>query len=115
MQRRLRWPLWLGLFLCAALLLLCLSALIEAPAAAVGDPPRPVRLAVQFETALPLAPEPVTASRPQWDGLRTAALLLLATALALPSAARDANGRVLRRRQYVKCYYPLFRLQLAAG
>ena len=42
-------------------------------------------------------------------------LLLALAALALPSATRDANGRVLRRRHYVKCYYPLFRLELAAG
>ncbi|MEA4999564.1 MAG: hypothetical protein VB087_09275 [Candidatus Limiplasma sp.] len=114
MHRQSRIPLWLGLFLCAALLL-CLAALVETPADATAAP-RPVFLVVQFETALPLAPEPLAAGRPQWEGHNAMLPLLLAlAALALPSATRDANGRVLRRRHYVKCYYPLFRLELAAG
>ena len=111
-----RFLIWLGAVFALALLWLCLSARVEKAPQAQVPSPAPPALALQFESAMPFVPEPLAANHPQWNGLRALApLMLLAAVLTLPSATRDANGRVLRKRRYVKCYYPIFKLNLACG
>lgn len=102
--------------LCAFTLALLLSALVEGPATAQ---PAPLVRATAEAIFLP-AVSPVTEIPSEARGLWAAFALLalrMIRDLALPGrvAGIDANGRVLRKRRYVRSYYPLFRQELACG
>lgn len=106
--------------LCALLgvlaLALLLSALVEAPAEPqAAQAPAPVA-AAQLMPAVPQTPETAPGGRLTGDTLRLAAFIL-PVLCALPCLLRgtDANGRVLRRRRYARCFYPVFRQELACG
>ncbi len=109
----------LGLLLCTFVLLVLLSALIEAPAqtAAPAD-----ATASHTLTGTVLAPAvlPTHESAPEARGMDTGFLSVafwacLALVLPLPVAGRDANGRVLRKRRYARSFHPLFKQELACG
>ena len=117
MRKHKHWPIAIGLLLCAFALLWMLSALVEAPAA---DAPRPLpmhQLAdAVFLPANPTAGEAAATARAMISG-NPFIVLFAAFALTLPTLAkgRDANGRILRRRSYVRSFYPVFKQELACG
>lgn len=97
-------------------LLLLLGVLVETPPAQGAEPPAASVLATRFEPAVPLLPETGGLPRAPGEGLRYAAApAAIAPALLAAVAHCDANGRVVRRRSYVRSFYPLFRLNLACG
>ena len=102
--------------LCALVLALLLSALVEGPAAAQSAPVTCAAAETVFLPAGSPATELPAVARGLWA---TFALLALMTVrdLALPArkAGGDADGRVLRKRRYVRSFYPLFRQELACG
>ncbi|MCE5342326.1 MAG: hypothetical protein LLF96_01870 [Eubacteriales bacterium] len=117
MRKPRRWPVFVGVLLCAFGLLLLLSALIEAPAQDTSPAADPH--AVTGAMLLPAAPPaPETASQSRWVGgafLPGAFLLCLLMALPLLVKSSDANGRILRKKRYVCSFYPVFKQELACG
>lgn len=102
--------------LCALALALLLSALVEGPEAAQPAPPARVVAETVFLPAGSPATEQPAMTRGLWAAFALLALLTVRD-LALPArkAGVDANGRVLRKRRYVRSFYPLFRQELACG
>jgi hypothetical protein len=98
-------------------LLLLLSALIQAPA----EDAAPVVNTIHTVDAILLpAAQPVTETASDAHTacaafLSIAFLALLASAAPRLVSGIDANGRVLRRRRYVRSYYPVFKQELACG
>ncbi len=113
-KRRKFAPVLCAVFGALALILL-LSALVEAPAAAPVETTAPVADA-QLMPAVPQTPETAPGGRLTGDTLRLAAFVL-PLLCALPSLLQgtDANGRVLRRRRYARSFYLVFRQELACG
>ncbi len=102
------------LLLCAGLLFL-LSALIETPEPEAVPAELPQATGVTAFVSMP--PAPTTAAglpAPAW--LRVAALFA-AVIVMLPRllCTTDANGRVLRKRRYVRCFHPVFKQEIACG
>ena len=117
MRKNRRWLWTLGLLVALLALLLLLSALVETPAAGAqaAQDSQPVTNAM----LLPAMPPP-SETAPQHQAtqesyLPVALLTFLTLSLALSVAGRDANGRVLRRRRYVRSFYPVFKQELACG
>jgi len=116
MRRPRRWPVVLGVLLCAFGLFVLLSALIEAPAAdAQPAEEQPAAAAMLLPAVMP-----TLESAPDTRGTSGAALplaLLAGLSLALPLlvSGSDANGRVLRKRRYARSFYPVFKQELACG
>ena len=112
-----RWPIVLGVLLCAFGLLLLLTALIETPA----DEAAPVtdsHAAVGAQLLPAVLPSPETAPMARETGETFLPFaLFLSLALALPRLVRgsDANGRILRKKRYARSYHPVFRQELACG
>ena len=105
---------FITLLLCAGLLFL-LSALIETPAPEAEAAEPPAAHGVTAFVSMP--PAPTTA-----DGLPAAAWLRVAALFAAVVAmlprllcTTDANGRVLRKRRYVRCFHLVFRQEIACG
>jgi hypothetical protein len=96
--------------------LLLLSALIESPAApdVVAEEP-PVAHTISAYVSMPPTPEceSVTSSA-AW--LRVAALFAFVIVIVpCVQCACDANGRVLKKRRYVRCYHLVFKQEVACG
>ena len=67
-------------------------------------------------TSIPAEPQPLSGVKLLAAAFALALLCpVCAAALPLRVSGVDANGRVLRRRRYARCFYPLFRQELACG
>ena len=101
---------------CTLGLILLLSSLVEAPAAAQPSHINSPVTDAQFLPALPLVPETSPGNR--WFAAVYQAIAYIA--FTLPAVAHllrccDANGRVLRKRRYVQSFHPVFKQELACG
>ena len=117
MRKNRRWLWTLGLLVAILGLVLLLSALVETPAADAQAMPDNQPLAhTMLLPAVPPSPETASQSQATQESYLPVALLsFMAFSLALPVCGRDANGRVLRRRCYVRSFYPVFKQELACG
>jgi hypothetical protein len=96
--------------------LLLLSALINAPAAtdAVAEEP-PVARSISAYVSMPPTPASESvASSAAW--LRIAALFAFVIVIVpCMQCTCDANGRVLIKRRYVRCFHLVFKQEIACG
>lgn len=116
MRRRSRLGMVVLVALCLLALALLLRGLVETPAQSQADEPQPMAAAAQFLPAPPPNNETPTDARGLWAAFTLALLCpVCAAALPLRVSGVDANGRVLRRRRYARCFYPVFRQELACG
>ena len=117
MRKHKRWPIVIGLLLCAFALLVMLSALVQAPPTDTL-PPMPMHQLADavFLPATPTAGESAATARAMVSG-NPFVVLIAAFALTLPILAKgkDANGRILRRRSYVRSFHQMFKQELACG
>jgi hypothetical protein len=99
---------------CGALLLL--SALIEAPETEDAAPVNPPA-AHSVSAFVSMPPVPTSASvLPAGAWLRVAALFAAAIVLSpCLLCTCDANGRVLRRKRYVRSFHLVFKQEIACG
>ena len=117
MRKHRRWPVILGLVLCAVALLLLLSTLVDTPADATQPVPSAPSVADSvLLPAIPPSSDSITVQR----GAEAAYLpyaLFLCLAFVLPQlqTGSDANGRILRKKRYARSFYPVFRQELACG
>lgn len=110
------------LFICLVALfcffgaLLLLSALIDHPAAgdAVAEEPPVAHSITAFVSMPPTPTSAAPVSAVSW--LRIAALFAFVI-LCIPRllCTCDANGRVLRKRRYVRSFHPVFKQEVACG
>lgn len=116
MRRRSRLGTVVLVALCLLALALLLRALVETPARPQAEEPQPMAAAAQFLPAPPPTNETPTDARGLWAAFALALWCPVCTAaLPLCVSGVDANGRVLRRRRYARCFYPVFRQELACG
>ena len=96
--------------------LLVLSALLETPASAEPEPAEPSAAnSVTAFAGMPPAPTNESA-QPAAEWLRVAALFAAVTVLLpLILCICDANGRVLRKRSYVRSVHHVFKQEIACG
>ena len=112
-----RWLWTLGLLVAILGFVLLLSALVETPAAdtQAAQDSRPITNAM-LQPAVPPSSETASPQQAAQESYLPVALLTyMALSLALPVSGRDANGRVLRRRCYVRSFHPVFKQDLACG
>lgn len=112
-----RWPMVVCVLLGTFVLLVLFSALIETPAtdAAPADAGRAVAGAVMAPAVMPSPETAPQAGATQQACLPFALFAFLSLLLPPLVSESDRNGRILRRRGYVRSFYPVFKQELACG
>lgn len=117
MRKPHRWPIFICVLLGVFVLLVLFSALIEAPAADTQpeDTGRAVAGAVIAPAVMPSPETAPQASATEQACLPYALFAFLSLMMPLLVSESDRNGRILRRRRYVRSFYPVFKQELACG
>lgn len=117
MRKPRRWPVYVCVLLGTFVLLVLLSALIEAPSADAqpADTGRAVAGAVIAPAVMPSPETAPQANATEQACLPYALFTFLSLMLPLLVSESDRNGRILRRRRYVRSFHPVFKQELACG